>query len=158
MQLSSQFHSNLNNSTIPLTEELTTHRTSLKQEGKNHFLSLTRESLPHITFRTRSIDEIWAIMTSLWEKYSLPSDGSTLQLPSSKALETQISLLFQQFTFSSIDTSKLCDNSKPKRNLKRSFSIQSTIDSSLESPALTSSNLTTPTTIPSNTINLNTCK
>jgi hypothetical protein len=123
----------------------------LTEQQQNQFLALARESIHFLTFRTHQVTDIWAILTSLWEKYYYSSANETKL--TSRFLETEIGVLFRQPTFHTREISRTLHQRKESLNLKRNLSIRST--DSAESR--TSSSLPALTQATSVKMNMNTC-
>lgn len=129
----------------------------MTESQKNQFLSLARESIHFIIFRTHDINEIWAILTSLWEKYYVSSSSNEIKL-STKFLETEIGSILRQPTIhitDSVGNSQQLQSLQRKDsiNLKRNLSILST-DSSDSSHSL----FRTSSIQPSSVVNMTTRK
>jgi hypothetical protein len=133
--------------------ELLSSLTPLTEQQKNQFRTLTREAIHFITFRTHEVNDIWAILTSLWEKYYHFSLNETKL--TSKFLESEIGSIFRQPTFHTKEMPRPQQRrDSSQSNLKRNISIRSTdsTESSVSSirPSLIQA-------LPGN-MNMNTCK
>lgn len=125
----------------------------MTEQQKQQFLTLTRDAIHFITFRSHNIDEIWATLTSLWEKYYTSNE---IKL-SPKFLEIEISSIFRQPTFHTLDVSLIPKDSTTSSSsgtiLKRNLSVHSndSMDSNVSSMMKPSLNF-------NSVINQNTCE
>jgi hypothetical protein len=129
----------------------------LTPHQRNQFLSLARDSIHFITFRTHEIDEIWATVTSLWEKHSRLSRETTEDFPklSSKYLEAEIGLIFKGLAIHTLEAPSVGQTNRQRKDpngLKRSLSTRS--NDSIASDSNASSLFRSPAV----SINMNTCE
>jgi hypothetical protein len=148
------------NSSGPSSSTLT-----LTPQQTNQFLSLARDSIHHITFRTHEIEEIWATLTTLWEKhFRLPPPPSTVAVAvtvtgdlnkfSSKFLETEIGIIFKGLAIHTVESSA---NSHTNRQRKDGISLKRSLSTRSNDSTTSDSNRSTATGA-SLSINMNTCK